>query len=83
MKGYCFLFYLRRKRRTTKFLVAWGGIWTAAGCAMDRGLRNVGVEPSDSLTSVPFNNLIGTRKQFKYRNTLRDVFYCAFDLGIE
>ena len=76
-------FYLRRKRRTTKFLVAWGGIWTAGGCAMDSGLRNIGVEPSDSLTSVLFNNLIGTRKQYKYRNTLQDVFYCAFDLGIE
>jgi hypothetical protein len=50
--------------RRTKFLVVWGGIWTAARCAMERGLRNIGVEPSDSLTSVLFNNLIGTRKQY-------------------
>jgi len=48
----------------TKFLVAWGSIWTAAGCAMDSGLRNIGVEPSDSLTLVLFNNLIVTRKQY-------------------
>jgi hypothetical protein len=75
------VFYLRMK--TTRLLDGWGGIWTAAGCAMNRSFRKSRVEPSDSMTSVLFNNLIGTKSSIKYRNTLQDLFYCAFDLRFE